>query len=236
MEANKMKQETAEQRTMNLYQRISGTVTRAAVAGLAMLVMGCSGANIPTKVEIEEEKPFCPSEGAPDWVSKHGVTEMGGHIEDGKIYGVGSADYNNVDFRSSTATKRAIISLSLTFGVYTKTLLKLYDVATGENEKRDEKEHVRDAAIAFSENYISGIRRIDTWYDRVPGCYREFALVELDNNRFKQFIEENNNLGSETQKRIIENADKAFDELEKADYTVNYLKKGQEIVVEKPAQ
>ncbi len=150
----------------------------------------------------------------PEWV-KQG---SGGYkAKKGKaFYGVGSVTgIKNPSLERATADNRARAEIAKVFNTYTAALMKDYQTSTVAKDPKLslEEQNVEQTIKTFTKAELSGVEIVDHW--RIPETGEFFSLAKMDLDRFKDHLNQAKELKEEIRKRVIEHADKAFDDLEK---------------------
>jgi len=154
----------------------------------SIVVSGCSSAPVSPAA----------SKGEPEWITKgSGAFDT----PKGKIFfGVGSAQ----------GIKNKIME------TYVAVLTKDYMASTAggaDVSKSAEEQHIEQTLKSFSQMTLNGAEIVDRWKD--PSDNTQFALAKLDLTAFKDTLDKAKELNSKVRDYIKENANKAFDELEK---------------------
>lgn len=183
---------------MRSYQ---GMLAAAALAAL----MGCAG-NKPVQSPIADK--------APDWVNR-GNGAFKATEGSGVFYGVGIAPkmadrYLNVKL----SDERARAEIASVLNTYVKSLTKSYTASTSSGESSVEEQHVSTTMKSLAEFTLHGATIIEHWKDPSDGTL--FALCKLDMGTFKKTLDDAKELDTKVRDYVRANADKAFDELEKA--------------------
>jgi len=149
----------------------------------------------------------------PEWVRQG----SGGYkTKEGKaFYGVGSVTgIKNPSLERATADNRARAEIAKVFNTYTAALMKDYQAATIAKDPKlsVEEQNVEQTIKTFTKAELSGVEIVDHW--RIPETGEFFSLAKMDLDRFKDHLNRAQELKEEIRKRIIERADKAFEDLE----------------------
>lgn len=171
----------------------------------SIIVYGCS--TVPVA-------PTAVSQG-PDWVNKgSGAFDS----PKGKVFfGVGSASgIKNRALLITTADNRARAEIAKTMETYVAVLAKDYMASTtggSDMSRSSEEQHVEQALKSFSQRTLNGVEIVDRYYDPSDGT--QFALAKLDLTAFKDTLDTTKELNSKVRDYVKENANKAFDALDK---------------------
>jgi len=171
----------------------------------SIVVSGCSSAPVSPAA----------SKGEPEWITKgSGAFDT----PKGKIFfGVGSAQgIKNRSLLISAADNRARAEIAKIMETYVAVLTKDYMVSTAggaDVSKSAEEQHIEQTLKSFSQMTLNGAEIVDRWKD--PSDNTQFALAKLDLTAFKDTLDKAKELNSKVRDYIKENANKAFDELEK---------------------
>ena len=175
---------------------------------LFVLLAGCGGKakDVPQTDVTKPQKPA--------WVEK-GSGAFGGEM--GKaFYGVGSAwGIQNPSLLRSTADNRARSEVARIFKTYTAALMKDYAASTmaGNPEETAEEQHVEQTIKTFTKAELAGVQIVDHWKD--PESEELFALARMDLSIFEEQLKRGAQLSEAVRERIVERAEKAFEELAK---------------------
>lgn len=187
---------------MKRYHKI--TVVLLPLLAIAFLV-GCAG----EKQEVVVEQPQRPA-----WVDKGSGAfegEMGA-----AFYGVGSAwGIKNPSLLRSTSDNRARAELARVFKTYTAALMKDYSASTmaGDPDVTSEEQHVEQTIKTFTKAELAGVQIVDHFKD--PETGELFALARMDLTAFEDFLKKSQDLSESVRQRVVQNAEKAFEELAK---------------------
>ena len=148
--------------------------------------------------------------GAPDWV-------LGNSNGDGKICGTGSAaGTRNPSLARTAAMGRGRTEIARTLSVKVKSMLKDYQATTtgGKDfgKAANDEQHIEDVSKQITNNSISGSELEKTWISKTGTLY---VLMCVDLNKFKDLVNQMQQLDEKTRQAIVERADKAFNELDK---------------------
>jgi len=179
------------------------------VALLALMITACSGGKKKIDLMNPEIDP-----------NKPGWAEKGGGFFDGdkgtSFYGVGTITrMRNVSLRRTGADTEARADISRIFKSHIANLVKVYQRELTDMDKNASEAFVQDATKAFTSMDLSGAQIIDRYYSVQEQT--QYSLAVLDLNSFKDQIEKMNNLSDRAKQIIIENADKAFEEIDALD-------------------
>lgn len=147
----------------------------------------------------------------PDWVLKG----SGAFKSDKKsFYGVGIAEgIKSEALRRTTADNRAISEISRQISTMSSSLMRDYMSSANvvEEEKTSGEQYIENTVKTFTSNTISGVKIIDRWDDGKVA----YSLAVLDLENLKDMTEKITQLSEKVRQYIKENAEKAFDALEK---------------------
>ncbi|MFQ5598620.1 MAG: LPP20 family lipoprotein [Nitrospiria bacterium] len=153
-------------------------------------------------------------DGAPDWVHRG----SGAFLENDQkaFYGVGAiTGVNNAPLARKAADNRARAEISQMFETYSASLMRDYAASTtaGDLKKTGEEQSIESTIKTFSATTLSGVMIIDHWND--PSSDVFYSLARLDLVKFKDHIDEARGLNADVKAFVKENAEKAFENLEK---------------------
>jgi hypothetical protein len=191
-----------------------GTVSISIVVGLICgIVEGCAGKSVPPKPETVMSNEF---DGAPAWIVK-GCNACWKDGEGKKmICGVGSVGgTRNPAIAREAAIARARTDIARKLQVNIGAMLKDYQATTtgGENfgTEASDEQHIVDISKQVTDMSLKGTELIDSWVSRNGTFY---ALVAMDENKFKDSINKMGNLSESLRKAIIQRSDRAFTDLD----------------------
>ena len=171
------------------------------------LLFGCAS-------KSEEVAPQPPVSDRPTWVDKGSGAFEG---EMGKtFYGVASAwGIKNPSLLRTTADNRARAEIAKVFKVYTAALMKDYAASTmaGDPEVVSEEQHVESTIKTFTKAELAGVEIVDHYKDRDTG--ELFALARMSLTAFEDYLSKSQELSEKARERVIQHAEKAFDDLAK---------------------
>lgn len=152
--------------------------------------------------------------GEPDWV----VRGIGAFLDKDQkaFYGVGAImGVKNKPLARKAADNRARAEISHMFETYSASLMRDYAASTtaGSFDKSSEEQNIEQTIKTFSATTLSGVVIIDHWTDRWDGVF--YSLARLDLDRFQDNITRAKELNAQVRDFVRENAEKAFDKLEK---------------------
>lgn len=193
---------------------------RSTNVSLAVLICMCAGIGFsgcagktPPKPETVMEREF---DGAPDWVRKHCGCYWDKKEGPKKICGVGSCGgTRNPSMARTTAIARARTDIARTMQTGLEAMLKDYQATTSGGEhfgtQAADEQHVQDVSKQITEMSLSGTEFVDSWISKNGTFY---ALVACDMEKFKDAVNAMNSLSESVRRAVIQNADKAFADLE----------------------
>ncbi len=154
-----------------------------------------------------------PGGQGPEWVFR-GSGAFGGDTK--AFYGVGSASgIKNISLARENCEASARRSISATFSTYTAGLTKSYMASTtaGDMSASSEEQHVEDAMKSFTQSTLNFVEIMDRWFDQANNTW--YCLARLDMNKAIDNMNNHKELSAKVRDYVRENANKAFDELEK---------------------
>lgn len=183
---------------------------------LVLVVIVAASCGGPEKVTAEFSQTM---EGAPDWVTKDCAVYAEEKGEKPKLCGVGSSGgTRNISLARTAAETRARTALARSLEVKVKAMVKDYQATTtggaGFGTEAADEQHVVDVSKQITDTTLSGTRIEDTWISPHDGTY--FALIVLDADAFKDAVGGMKTLSEAVRKAIVERADRAFMELDRA--------------------
>jgi len=132
------------------------------------------------------------------------------------FYGVASAwGIKNPSLLRTTADNRARAELAKVFKTYTAALMKDYQASTmaGDPDVTSEEMHVESTIKTFTKAELSGVQIVDHFKDSETG--ELFALARMDLSTFENYLSKAQDLSDKVRERVIQNAQKAFEDLAK---------------------
>lgn len=191
---------------------MSNNTTVLSVA-VVLCLSACGG---PEKVTAEFSETMAH---APGWATKDCAVYAKEKGEKPKLCGVGSvAGSRNIALARTAAEARGRTAIARTLDLKVKAMLKDYQATTtggeGFGTQAADEQHAEDVSKQITEMTLSGTRVEDTWISPHDGTY--FVLMVLDAEAFKDAVGKMKNLSESVRKAVIERADKAFGELDKA--------------------
>lgn len=171
------------------------------VAGVVILLLtSCAG----HKTKDEE----------PDWVQKGNGAFL--DKDQKAFYGVGAVKgVMNKPLAKTAADNRARAEVAKVFETYSASLMRDYAASTtaGDFKKTSEEQNIEQTIKTFSATTLSGVIIIDHWTDPSDGTL--YSLARLDLDKFKDNIQQARELNAAVRDYVRENAEKAFEVLEK---------------------
>ena len=132
------------------------------------------------------------------------------------FYGVGAAsNISNASLRRSVSDTQARADLSRVFQSRISNFIKIYSrsISGGPEEPESAEQFAQEATTAFTSMDLSGSQIVDHYFDTQEKTM--YALAMLNAESFRTQVEDVADLNQETREYILENAEKAFDELER---------------------
>jgi hypothetical protein len=186
-----------------------------AMAVAALVGSGCAGTRPkPPATVVHEEL-----EGAPCWVAKGGGCYFKNEAERAKyICGVGSVGgTRNVGLAREAAMGRARTEIARSLSVRVTSMLKDYQSTTTGGEEfgtsAADEQHITDVSKQVTDMTLSGTEIVDSW---VSGSGTYYALCRLNVDGFKDAVRRMTQLSESVRQAVVERADKAFEELDRA--------------------
>jgi hypothetical protein len=172
----------------------------------------CASSQPPPKVEKSE------FDGAPKWVTQGCSAYWGEKKGEKKICGVGSATgTRNISLARTAAQGRARTEIARSLQVQVQSMLKDYQATTTGGQEfgksASDEQHIVDVSKQITDTTLAGTEQVDTW---ISPNGTMWVLVALDVEGFKGAIQKMGQLSESVRKAVVERADKAFDELDKA--------------------
>ncbi len=180
--------------------------------GLLLLVVPLLALALAAGCAKKEVTVAQPVSDRPVWVDQGSGAFSG---EMGKaFYGVASAwGIQNPSLLRSTADNRARAEVAKVFNTYTATLMKDYAASTmaGDPNVVSEEQHVEQTIKTFAKAELAGVQIVDHYRDRETG--ELFALARMDLSTFENYLSRAQELSQAVRQRVVQNAERAFDEL-----------------------
>lgn len=150
-------------------------------------------------------------EGAPAWV-------LGNSNSASQICGVGSAaGTRNPSLATTAAMGRGRTEIARTLSVKVKSMLKDYQSTTTGGEQfgqaANDEQHIEDVSKQITDMSINGSEKKNTWISNTGTLY---VLMCTDLEKFKDSVNKMQQLDEKVRAAVVERANKAFDELDKA--------------------
>ena len=135
-----------------------------------------------------------------------------------KICGVGSmGGTRNISLARTQAVNRGRNEIASSLKVVVKRLVKDYQatVTGGENygTASADEQYVSDTSKQITDQTLNGTEATEIWVSNSGTVY---ALVVMDTEKFGKAVSSMNNLDQKVREYVENNAQKAFDELDKA--------------------
>jgi hypothetical protein len=157
------------------------------------------------------EKEF---EGAPQWVTKGCSTYLKKNNDEEILCGVGSSLNKNPSDARTIAVIKARAEMAGNIQTHITAILKDYSMTeTGRKEfAPDDYQHIEDFSTQITKMTLYGTEVVDYWVSKNGTLY---ALVVLTRGQFKDSINQMNGLSGSLKGKIIEGAEKSFDDIDK---------------------
>lgn len=122
----------------------------------------------------------------------------------------------NINLARAAAEGRARTELARSLQVRVKAMLKDYQASTtgGPDSETSSEQHIEDVSKQITDMTLSGSRLEEVWVNEETGTF--WALVVLDVDAFKDSLTKAGNLDERLRAHIVERADRAFRELDRA--------------------
>ena len=137
--------------------------------------------------------------------------------EDAKaFYGIGEVmGIHNEPLAWDVAENRARAQMVKQLSTYTAYLMRDYaaSTATGNVKTTDEEQHIETATKTFAAATLNGVRSVDRYKDEKKGIY--YVVVKMNLEDVKNMMAQSNELNREMREFVRQNADRAFERLEK---------------------
>ncbi len=178
-----------------------------AVMGLTVFLASCASAPPPPP------KSYCTDgRELPAWIMQGG---MAFPADLGKIlYGVGMAsNISNPSLLRETADNRAISEMAKQFEVYTSSLMNDYMASVSTAEKASEEQNVETIKKTVVKKTLNGVMIADRCQDKGTGVF--YSLSRLDVEKFKDIINQRNDLSEKMKEYVRDKAEKLAEKLER---------------------
>ena len=194
--------------------RFPRTCALFAVAVSAMVGSGCAGTRPKSPATVVHEELAS----APCWVTKGGRCYFKEADRAKYICGVGSVGgTRNVGLAREAAMGRARTEISRTLAVRVTSMLKDYQATTTGGAEfgtsAADEQHIADVSKQITDLTLSGTEIVDSW---VSGSGTYYALCRVDVEGFKDTVRRMTALSESVRQAVVERADKAFEELDRA--------------------
>ena len=186
------------------------------LVGMALLLGGCASQDSGRPRTLNQ---LVDDGDGPEWLIKGGKAFSG---DKRAFYGVGSAGrVKNPSLMRKSAQAQARREIANQFKVYIAALNKQYlaDITAGDGDAHSEEQAVTDTTKELTEATLQGVTIEEYWEH--PERNEAYALARLDLDAFLEKVKNYNNakaeykeLSEKVRKRIEQNAEKAFDELQ----------------------
>ena len=183
------------------------------MATAVALQLGCGAHSLPKTHAVAGAE----YDGAPCWVTTGGACLQ----KDGKakfVYSVGSAGgTRNAGLARDAALGRARTELARSLQVTVKSMLKDYQATTTGGAEfgtaANDEQHIEDVSKQITDLTLSGTEMNDMWVNHLGNTY---VLARLDIEGFKSAVQRMGQLSESIRQAVVQRADKAFDELDRA--------------------
>ena len=185
-----------------------------AMAVLVLVCLGCAATRPkPPATVVREELA-----GAPCWVTKGGRCYFKEADRAKYVSGVGSVGgTRNVGLAREAAIGRARTEIARSLAVRVASMLKDYQATTTGGAEfgtsAADEQHIADVSKQITDMTISGTEIVDSWTSS-SGTY--YALCRLDVEGFKDAVRRMKSLSESVRQAVVDRADKAFEELDRA--------------------
>jgi len=151
-------------------------------------------------------------ESTPKWVKTGSYTgqDTKAFYSTGEVMGI-----RNEPLAWDAAENRARAQMAKILSTYTAYLMRDYAASTaGLNlQKTTEEQHIEEATKTFAAATLNGVRPVDRYKDEKQGIYYVVVKMELDD--VKDMLMQSKELNSQMRDFVRQNADRAFERLEK---------------------
>jgi hypothetical protein len=184
--------------------RVLGTLSFV----LCGVLLGCGGPQKP-KDQLRAEM-----EGLPKWAL--GKCEESLKNKEALCASGSVQNQGNINLARAAAEGRARTELARSLQVRVKAMLKDYQASTtgGPDSETSSEQHIEDVSKQITDMTLSGSRLEEVWVNEETGTF--WALVVLDVDAFKDSLTKAGNLDERLRAHIVERADRAFRELDRA--------------------
>ena len=175
---------------------------------------GCAGTKPkPPATVVKQELA-----GAPCWVAKGGGCYFKEAERAKYICGVGSVGgTRNVGLAREAAMGRGRTEIARSLSVRVASMLKDYQATTTGGAEfgtsAADEQHITDVSKQITDMTLSGTEIVDSWISD-SGTY--YARCRLDVEGFKDAVRRMASLSESVRQAVVERADKAFEELDRA--------------------
>jgi hypothetical protein len=190
------------------------TCALCAMAVAAMVGSGCAGTRPkPPATVVREELA-----GAPCWVTRGGGCYFKEAERAKYICGVGSVGgTRNVGLAREAAMGRARTEIARSLAVRVTSMLKDYQATTTGGVEfgtsAADEQYITDVSKQITDMTLSGTEIVDSWTSD-SGTY--YALCRLNVDGFKDTVRRMTALSESVRQAVVDRADKAFEELDRA--------------------
>lgn len=186
--------------------------------GAGLLLGGC--ASKPESTKPRTLNQIVKDGDGPEWLVNAGKAFSG---DKRAFYGVGSAGrIRNSSLMRRSAATQARRDIASQFKVYIAAMNKQYlaDITAGDGDAHSEEQAVTDTTKELTDATLQGVTIEEYWEH--PEQNEAFALARLDLDAFLEKVRNYENakaeykeLSEKVRKRIEQNAEKAFDDLQR---------------------
>lgn len=185
-----------------------------AMAASVMVCLGCAATKPKSPATVMHEELA----GAPCWVTKGAGCYFKEPDRAKYVCGVGSVGgTRNVGLAREAALGRARTEIARSLAVRVTSMLKDYQATTTGGAEfgtsSADEQHIVDVAKQITDMTISGTEIVDSWTSS-SGTY--YALCRLNVDGFKDAVRRMTSLSESVRQAVVERADKAFEELDRA--------------------
>lgn len=172
-----------------------------------LMLMNCGGPKVGDRTPpIPEKRPK-----GKEWVDQGGGFFKGDRGR--AFYGVGGVSgMKNVSLRRTGADTQARADISRVFKSHIANLVKVYQREISDMDKSAAEALIQEATMVFTSMDLTGAQIIDRYYS--VNEQTQYSLCHLNLASFEDMIEKMDTLSKQAQDMIINNAEKAFKELD----------------------
>ena len=185
-----------------------------AMAVSVMVCSGCAGTRPKPPASVVHQELAS----APCWVTKGGGCYFKEAERAKYVCGVGSVGgTRNVGLAREAAMGRARTEIARSLAVRVASMLKDYQATTTGGAEfgtsAADEQHIADVSKQITDMTLSGTEIVDSWISS-SGTY--YALCRLDVDGFKDTVRRMTALSESVRQAVVDRADKAFEELDRA--------------------